>query len=660
MKRLYTSIILLLLYFPVLGQLVFEQLPRDLQLYPRDGTNQARVLISGRTNITGYSKVSAQMLRAGKLVSVASQSVNPMSNTAPFSLSAVIRAELAEYSFRVFAHKGADSVLVVERNRVVCGDVYILYGQSNALALAGLDTYYSVGFDDTYLRTADYPITAKPNQISWYPAKEPFGSVGGLGLTIQRLILQNYGIPTCVLNGAQGGLSLAPLLARDQANHANTGTFYGNLLYRAQWAGVANQVKGIIWRHGEEDAGVGIPGYAAKFKTLYNQFREDYGNTRIYIGQINILADMKDSAAVLRDFQRRAKSLYTNVETIATVGTPGYQGVHYSPLGHQQLAFEQYRQIARDVYGAEDTLQINSPNIRKVIINARRDSITLVFDDQMQMVWTIDTTFLDFSGGGKNSIRQLKDYFYFDGQAGAVASGSADGSRITLALKQPSQAKTLRYLPAFFSDSFSGFYNGPTLRNNRGMRAFSFDKVSIVSAILPVTTLAAKPRPEGRVQLSWVIRGDAQAQTLERSVGSTANFKQIALLDGTTATYLDAPPLVTETYYYRLKNFTSTSESPYSNVVSVRPLVLGLDPAEPVVQLFPNPLASHEPLQVTANLARFTEYRVLDMLGRTVKSWIGTTQSALTVEMNGLESGLYSIRLQTADGRTIDRKVIIR
>ncbi|WP_026260735.1 sialate O-acetylesterase [Spirosoma luteum] len=660
MKRLYTSIILLLLYFPVLGQLVFEQLPRDLQLYPRDATNQARVLISGRTSAAGYTKVSTQVLRAGKLTSVVSQSVNPAINTAPFSLSASIRAELAEYSFRVFAYRGADSTLIVERKRVVCGDVYILYGQSNALALVGLDTYYSVNFDDTYLRTADYPVTAKPAEISWYPAKQPFGSVGGVGLTIQRLILQNYGIPTCVLNGAQGGLSLAPLLARDQANHANTGTFYGNLLYRAQWAGVASQVKGIIWRQGEEDVGSGIPGYADKFKTLYNQLREDYGNTRIYVGQINILADKKDGAAEVRDFQRRTKSLFSNVETIATVGTPGYQGVHYDPLGYQRLAFEQYRQIARDVYGAKDTLQINSPNIKKVVANARRDSITLVFDDQMQMIWTTDTTFFDFSPGGKNTVRQLKDYFYFDGQAGVVAAGSADGSRITLALKQPSQAKTLRYLPAYFSDGFSTFYDGPTLKNKRGMRAFSFDKVSIVDAILPVTTLAAKPFQEGNVQLSWITRGNAQAQTLERSVGSTTNFKQIALLNGTVATYLDSDPLAAETYYYRLKNHTSTSESAYSNVVSVRPLVLGLEPAEPVVHLFPNPLAGNEPLRVTANQVTFTEYKVLDMLGRIVKSGHGTARNAITMEMSGLESGLYSIRLQTAEGQTIDRKVIIR
>ncbi len=660
MKRLYTSIILLLLYFPVLGQLTFEQLPRDLQLYPRDGTNQARVLISGRTSTAGYTKVSTQVLRAGKLTTIVSQTINPTVSNAAFALSTVIRAEPAEYSFRVFAYKGADSTLIVERKRVVCGDVYILYGQSNALALAGLDTYYSVGFDDTYLRTADYPVTAKPTQISWYPAKQPFGSVGGLGLTIQRLILQNYGIPTCVLNGAQGGLSIAPLLARDQANHANTGTFYGNLLYRAQWAGVANQVKGIIWRQGEEDAGSGIPGYAAKFRTLYNQFREDYGNTRIYIGQINILADMKDSAAVVRDFQRRTKSLYTNVETIATVGTPGYQGTHYDALGHQRLAFEQYRQIARDVYGLTDTLQINSPNIKKVVANARRDSITLVFEDQMQMVWTSDSTFLDFSGGGKNTVRQLKDYFYFDGQAGMVAAGSADGSRITLALKQPSQAKTLRYLPAFFSDGFSAFYDGPTLKNTRGMRAFSFDKVSIVNATLPVTTLAAKPYQEGNVQLNWVTRGNAQTQTLERSVGSTTNFKQIALLNGTVATYLDMNPLAAETYYYRLKNSTSTSESPYSNVVTVRPLVLGLQPVDLMVQLFPNPLVANEPLRITANQVMFTEYTVLDRLGRIVKSGHGTARNAMTMEMNGLESGLYIVRLQTAEGQTIDRKVIIR
>jgi hypothetical protein len=144
--------------------------------------------------------------------------------------------------------------------------VYIIHGQSNAIAQAGIDQYYSFGFDDKYLRNCTYLFGTDPQTtMRWYAAKEPNSSVGGFGLTLQRLILDTYGIPTLILNGAVGGTGMLALSARDPNNHANLSTYYGMLLYRAQWAGVASQVKAIIWKQGENEAGSGPEGYDAKF-----------------------------------------------------------------------------------------------------------------------------------------------------------------------------------------------------------------------------------------------------------------------------------------------------------------------------------------------------------------------------------------------------------
>ncbi|MFD2936562.1 sialate O-acetylesterase [Spirosoma flavum] len=661
MKRLYGSIILFLYYFSATGQVVFEQLPHELQLYPRDANSQATVIISGKIDSTGYTKIGMQVVRAGILTKVISQTIEPAISSSAFSLSAIIKAEPAEYSFRVFTYKNADSTLVAERKRIVCGDVYILHGQSNALALSDFEGLYSFNFDDTYLRNATYPYGGTPAEMTWYPAKQPYASVGGFGLTLQRLILENYGIPTCVLNGAQGGTAIAALSARDPLNHANTSTFYGNLLYRAQWAGVAKQTKAIIWKQGEEDAGSGIPGYPGKFATLYNQFREDYGDARIYVAQTNILANPQDSAASLRDFQRRTKYLFKNVEAIATVGTPGYDGVHYSGLAHQRLAFEQFRQIARDIYGSTDTLQINSPDIKKTFYNTRKDSITLVFDDQMQMVWKSDTTFYNFATGAKIDYLEQKDFFYLDRQAGLVSGGSASGNRVVLGLKQPATAKALRYLPAFFFDAGSPFYDGPTLRNTRGMRAFSFDGVPIAEAIATVTTLAAKPISEKQIQLIWTASASAQVQILERADATPTNYKQIASLNGTATTYTDTNlPDMFGTYYYRLRAYSSASESVYSNVVSARPLVLGLEPSSSIVKVYPNPLASDRLLHVEADLVTFTELTIRDILGRTVKSWRGTARNILSLALDDLDTGVYVADLQTADGQLFRQKVVVR
>ena len=276
MARLYGSLILFLYYLSASGQVIFEQLPHDLQLYPRDADSQAEVIVSGKMNAPGYTKIGMQVRRQGILTQVVSQTLAPDVSNPAFSLSSRIKAEPADYSFRVFIYKGDDSTLVADRKRVVCGDIYILHGQSNALALSDFDVLYSFNFDDTYLRNATYPYGGTPAEMSWYPAKQPFASVGGFGLTLQRLILENYGIPTCVLNGAKGGTGIIDLASRDPNNHANPGVLYagpnmpvedliyGKLLYRAQWAGVAKQVKAIIWKQGEEDAGGRLAGLCWK------------------------------------------------------------------------------------------------------------------------------------------------------------------------------------------------------------------------------------------------------------------------------------------------------------------------------------------------------------------------------------------------------------
>lgn len=662
MRRLYGSFVLFLYYFTATAQVSFTQLPRDLQLYPRGADNRADVVVGGTMTVTGYARIGMQVLREGVLSQVVSQTLNPSATGEPFRLTVLIRAERAEYSFRVFVYKGPDSTQVIERRRIVCGDVYIIHGQSNALALANLEKYYAFNFDDKYLRNATYPYgTADiPSTMRWYAAKDPYGSVGGFGLTLQRLILEQYGIPTVVLNGAVGGTGIAALSARDPTNHASLNTIYGQLLYRAQWAGVARQVRAIIWKQGEDEAGNDPVGYDQKFKVLYDQLREDYGNARLYVSQLNLLNTGYDGAAGLRDFQRRIKYLFSNVETIATVGTREYDGIHYGPLGHQQMAFEQFRQIARDLYGSTDTLQINSPDIRQAFYNTRRDSITLTFEPEMQMVWK-DTAYYSFATGEKMGSRELKDFFYLDGRAGQLAGGSAAGNRVTLALKQPSTAKQLRYLPGYFSDALSPYYNGPVLRNARGMRAFTFDGVPIADAIAAVTTLAAKPLSEQQIQLTWNASAGAQAQRLERADGTPTNFKPIATLNGTAVTYTDATlPDPLGTYYYRVRAFSPASESAYSNVVRAQPLVLGIEPTEAVVRLYPNPVAPDRQLRIDADQTTVTDLTLRDALGRVVKAWQGKAPAGLTLDLSDLTAGVYVADLYLTDGRVVRRKVVVR
>lgn len=459
--------------------------PQDFQLYQRGSNNVATVPVMG-TAPSPYAQVSLKILRraTGTVYYYQKQRLNTGALAGSFSFTPTLRVEAIEYDFYLYAHTSAtDSVLVGKRERIVCGDLLILYGQSNVIALHDIDGY---GVDDRLLRNYMYPFqsTDIPNQLSWSVARQPYGTVGGIGIWLQKLILENFGIPTCVINGGVGGTPINELSARDPNDHANLNTPYGLLLYRARRAGLAETAPVIVYKQGEADAAYNTENYDVALRKLTDQFEEDYpGVKKIYVSQLNIISDPTPRSGQVRDAQRRAAKQKPLIEAIATVGTPYYDGVHYTRPGNQQIATELFRQIARDIYGAKDTVQINSPNIQKAVFNSRRDTITLFFEEQMRMVWPKDTTLHTAQGVGYT--RRLIDFIYLDGKAGAVTAGFARQNQIVLALREPSVAKTITYLPPFYADQYSPFYDGVHLTNTRGLRAFTFDSFPLATPDTP-------------------------------------------------------------------------------------------------------------------------------------------------------------------------------
>ncbi len=643
------------------AQVQFDQLPNELQLYPRNSQNQATVPISGTVLTAGFRRVSVQLWREGKLSSVTSQTLATGAINQPFQLATIIRAEPADYRFRVFLYKNNDSTLIADRQRVVCGDVYVLYGQSNIIPGTALAERYGADFNDRYIRNCSYSygVSDPAASIRWYPAKEPFAAVGSVGLTIQRLILEQYGIPTAIINGAIGGATILALSARDPLNHASTSTPYGRLLFRTQWAGVQKSVRAILWRQGEAESGEDAAGYGDKFTTLYKQLREDYGDTRIYVAQINLLASGSNDAGTLRDFQRRTRQQFKNVETIATVGTRDYDGIHYADNGYRQLAFEQFRLLARDFYGATDTLQIGSPDIKKVFYNTRRDSVTLVFEPSMQMVWR-DTAYYSFATGEKTGSRFQKDAFLLANKAGQVVGGAAIGNRVVLRLGQSSTAKTLTYLPPYFSDALSPYYNGPALRNSRGMRAFTFADIAIADRIASPAQLVATAVSDQQIRLNWTAPTAGSQQFIERAIGQSGTFQVIGTVSGTVISYIDTG--ITDPYSlyrYRIRAVSSVSESDYSSVATAKPLILGITDT-PVARLFPNPVGADRQLQVDAGVSAVSAVIIRDVQGRIVSEWGGRPTRVLNISIQSLSAGLYVADITTTGGQTQQEKLLVR
>ena len=583
--RIFTISFILGLFQSLAGwgqsPVTLTQWPARLQLYPRDKTNQSIVPIAGRATSVDIKSVSLVVLRNQQRYQYTR--INTDSLTGQFAFKPVIKAELSQYSFQLFAHRSAvstlsaDSVQVAVRDSIVCGDVFLIMGQSNAVGRFGENPFQSAFCRTFGVNNGD--VTYNPADTTWFLTNTGEGNNTLWGVELQRFIKEQQGIPTAVINGAAGSTSITNHANRDSLQPASLNNLYGRLLYRASKAGVARQVKAIIWRQGEAEAANDPDVYIRTFPQLYKYWKQDYaGIKKVYHSQLNLLVDNVGKAGALRDFQRRSKTIFSDNEPIATVGLAGYQGVHYGEAGYRQFGLEVYRLMARDFYGSTDTSNIGSPNLQRLYYSTpEQDEITLEFEPGQVMRWPADTTITNPATGNKYTQR-LSDFIYMDypsGESGLIKSVTEQGNRLILKLTKPITAKHLTYLPSSYKDSEIGYYVGPVIKNRRGMRALTFYQVPIAPPLPVVADLRAIPVDTSAIKLTWVTKSDSVTQWAIERADSSGLFKPLVLLPGAVQSYDDTRKSnrvdslkLGKIYEYRVRSLGRQSESGYSPVVT--------------------------------------------------------------------------------------------
>ena len=184
--------------------ITFDYLPQDYQLYPRNDQNEAFVPISGKVEEAGWIYISVQIFRDKKLIGYQKAPITYTNSVGKFSFSLVkIKAEKAQYDFKVFAVKSKDSLNVINRENIVSGDVYLMSGQSNATV------FFNDSRKNEFCRTFGKISgtwgmeNANPADTLWALSNQDAYNqgVGTMGFEFQQTILEKYGIPTCLING---------------------------------------------------------------------------------------------------------------------------------------------------------------------------------------------------------------------------------------------------------------------------------------------------------------------------------------------------------------------------------------------------------------------------------------------------------------------------
>ncbi|RYU93084.1 sialate O-acetylesterase [Emticicia agri] len=462
--NLFVSVVSLFIPFYCSAQVNFQKFPIDNQILQRDEKDEATIAISGTVDASLRGKVSLKIWQEEKLYAE-----NEITLTGQTQVSFTPKIKAGEYNYYLKVYFNGNEIK--KADRVVAGDIYLFYGQSNALGYSGINEYQPLR--NVFLRYyVMYNFDNKegewlvPFETSQWPG------TGLFPLELERMLYEKHKYPIGVIVGAVGGADIATLGNRNAANPADTHTDYGRLLTQVNTSGQKEQLKYLIFRHGESDASFinQSETYPHQFTKLLNHLKTDIPNIKkIYNFQTNILITHNTRAGFLREFQRNSENVSSTITNISTVGTTGYDGLHYNTAGYHQTSFELARILGKEIYGAKESAEIYSPDLKKAYWE--NNQLVLEFDEGMKMVYPKDTII-------NNHVWRMKDFIYIDGKSGLVTSGNAVGNKIYL--NTTAKGSTVSYLPSSYGNPTPlVYYNGTHFKNSLGMRAFSFDHVSI-------------------------------------------------------------------------------------------------------------------------------------------------------------------------------------
>lgn len=456
---------------PQLQKAAVTEGPVFKQLYARNAANRCTLVVKG----TASSAVDQVRLNvyAGKdrsetLVQAAQGS---------FAFAAGMAAGLVEYRFELMARQGGVESQAWSVDSVVCGDAYVIYGQSNAEALYGTGAY---PFQSQWIRTY---------RGRWNYATAGGGDhIGVWGQHLGKLLTEKQKVPVCLFNPALGNTSLDELspgfvapAGSAVANEAGKyGSLYGRMVGWVKEARLQQDVRALLWHQGEKQVyGNDYAGYYQDFLALKKAVYADMPGIRdVFLFQIKTGCGSGGIgwSRIFED-QRKLAADFEDIGVMTTLA-PNLIGCHLGEddlPGYQQAAESLYPLIDKRFYGGKYAQPITPPDIVQVAYTGPgKDELVLQFDQDVQ--WT-DSLSYDpanpvHAGCGKPRPNYSRDLFGLDGlTTGQVASGRSQGSRIYLKLKARSTAKQLAYPHG----NLNGCWAGPFLTGARnGLGALGF------------------------------------------------------------------------------------------------------------------------------------------------------------------------------------------
>ena len=465
------------------------------QFFARDGTTGMGTIVYNGTQASAtavFLKVYATP-EAGTEAQYGTTLRQTLTGSGAYTFTVPISAGLVKYRVEFGTRSGTTDTVTATVSDMVCGDAYIIDGQSNAVAYDYYNqaaTYPELGnYSSTWIRTyGQNGESGAPLNGAWAIAKVTVQPcIGVWGMTLARNLMETYGIPICILNGAVGGTRIDQHQA-NPADHYAAGSrysIYANLLTRVAAAKLTHGIRGALWHQGEADLSNwggnlnwDYTYYQQKFLDMSAAWKLDMPNLRYYylfqVFASGCGASGTFTSDMLRDVQRKLPLLFSgNMSVMPTLAFPSGASCHFTLPDYAQMGLSMAPLVARDIYGLVPTAALNAPNLKQAwFTTASKNEIALEFDQSMQ--WS-----------ASSSVN-----FYLDRVGGKVVSGSATGKIVKLQLNGTSTNATIDYVVDQFWDSNPA----NLLYGTNHIAALSFYAVPIAaSAPSPFAIWAADP-----------------------------------------------------------------------------------------------------------------------------------------------------------------------
>lgn len=417
--------------------------PEDNQFIPRDrpgrGGPQFGSLVYAGTLADAADSVFVRVFADDRLFATETAA---LAADKKYSLSVKLDLGLIKYRTEFGSMTGGQETVRHTAKNIVCGDAFLIVGQSNAVAtdFGQEDPPVPSGWIRTFGSMADDPHGSRLPLWANAEARTPGGrsQVGYWGMELGRRLVESEKIPICLINGAVGGTRIDQH-QRHHADPTDVESIYGRLLWRAQQAKLAHGIRAVLWHQGENDQGAdgptggfGYETYRQYFVDLAASWKEDYPNIQHYytfqIWPKACAMGIDGSDNRLREVQRTLPRLFSNLSVMSTLGIKPPGECHFPAAGYAEFARLLHPMMQYHLYH-RFVDPFHAPDLKRAYFtSSQRDEVVLEFDSLIH--WS-DT---------------LASQFHLDGEPQPVVAGSANGHRITLKLKGPTTATTVTYL----------------------------------------------------------------------------------------------------------------------------------------------------------------------------------------------------------------------